>query len=281
MTICIGVLCCDGKAAIAASDRMVTWGQITEFEHEVPKITALCQKIVTLTAGDALRGSRLAHEVKRQIPGASPEVREVTDTLSQKYVEQRKSQLESEIFLPRGFGMSDFYQGGLQQRMIGPLAGGIDEQVASYDFGVHLLVVGCDDGGAHLFSLRNPGGSYDDHNQIGFHAIGSGSLHALQSLIGFGHTSARPLPESLFAVYASKKRAEVAPGVGHDTDIVLIDSTGMTWLQKSVLESLEKIYQDYEKPLTPEMKEKVAKLDLKRPKKEGEGHDKKQDPQQG
>lgn len=184
MTICIGVLCADGKVAIAASDRMVTWGGITEFEHEVPKITMICEKVVTLVAGDALRGARLAREVKLQIPGASPEAREVAESISRKYVEQRHSQLESEILLPRGIRMREFYQGGLQQSMLGPLAGSIDLQVANYDFGVELLVVGCDDGGAHLFSVLNPGGSYSDHNQIGFHAIGSGMLHALQSLIG-------------------------------------------------------------------------------------------------
>ena len=42
MTICLGALCEDvgsgAQAAVIASDRMVTWGGLTEFEHGMPKI---------------------------------------------------------------------------------------------------------------------------------------------------------------------------------------------------------------------------------------------------
>ena len=37
MTICIAALCEKGEKIIIAADRMVTVGQIIEFEHDVPK----------------------------------------------------------------------------------------------------------------------------------------------------------------------------------------------------------------------------------------------------
>jgi hypothetical protein len=78
MTICLGALCAgvDGSeaaAVVAASDRMVTMGGVTEFEHEVPKVTQIGDRIVALAAGDALRGERLVNELRGYLQqGAQP-----------------------------------------------------------------------------------------------------------------------------------------------------------------------------------------------------------------
>lgn len=41
-----------------------------------------------------------------------------------------------------------------------------------------------------------------------------------------GHTSDSPLHKSLYTTYAAKRRAEVAPGVGKDTDTFIIWQLG-------------------------------------------------------
>jgi hypothetical protein len=40
MTICMGAVCQDedSPAVVVASDRMVTWASLTEFEHRVPEV---------------------------------------------------------------------------------------------------------------------------------------------------------------------------------------------------------------------------------------------------
>jgi 20S proteasome alpha/beta subunit len=240
---------------------MVTLGGLIEFEHEVPKVMQITDKVVALIAGDALRGSRLVREVMTQIPAGSPTVQGVADAATQRYTELRRLQIESDIFAPRGITMQDFYQ-GLQQRMLPQLVGGMDNHVSEFDYGVELLIAGVDDSGGRLFSLRNPGGSINDFQQIGYTGIGSGALHAVQSMIGFGHMSGRSLHESVFTVYASKRRAEVAPGVGKDTDLAIIVDAGIARLDKNMLDHLETLYQDYQRPLSQELKDEMSKLNF-------------------
>src|SRR5438093_193522 len=157
MTVCISALCAgpDGAAknVVVVSDRMVTLGRLTEFEHEVPKITNITDKVVALIAGDALRGSQL---------------------------------------------------------------------------------------------IRN--------------VIESGALQALQSMIGFGHMSGRSLHQTVFACYASKRRAEVAPGVGKDTDLAILSNKGMFKADKTALDSLEELYQEYQKPASDVLMKKAEEI---------------------
>src|SRR5918911_5238462 len=121
MTIGLGALCAgadgtDASAVVVASDRMVTSGGITEFEHEVPKVTQIGDRIVALAAGDALRGGQLINELRRNIqPGAQP-IQDVAATAAGQYTTLRRQQVESEILWPRGITLEQFYQ-GLQQNM--------------------------------------------------------------------------------------------------------------------------------------------------------------------
>lgn len=250
MTVCIGGICADeedrpGRLVVVASDRMVTMGGLTEFEHEVPKIKAITDRIVAMISGDALKGSQLATAVRAVMPAGSTSVQQVSQILADQYSALRRAQLESLVFSPRGLTIESFYAQGGQTRMIPQIAGGIDQQVMQFDLGIDLLIAGVDDDGGHLFSVHNPGGVVNDFAPIGFAAIGSGTLHATQSLIGFRHTSVRDLHQTVFRVYASKRRAEVAPGVGTDTDLAIISATGVNYLPTAVVTQLGEIFEEY------------------------------------
>src|SRR5262245_19699348 len=144
MTVCIGALCADeeaqpGRAVVLASDRMVTMGGMIEFEHEVPKIKPITDHILGLAAGDALRGARLASDVRAAILAAGQGVEQVAESAAQRYAQLRLIQLDSEVFAPRSISIQQFYEGGLQTRMVPQIAGMIDQQVMSYNWGVELL----------------------------------------------------------------------------------------------------------------------------------------------
>ena len=267
MTVCIGALCAneDGekaKVAVVASDRMVTLAGLTEFEHEVPKIQQINDHLVALIAGDALRGSRVVRSAAINVPGGMIATSDVAGLIAREYAQHRQEQLNSDVFQPRAMTIDQFYNGGVQQRLIPQVAGQIDMVVAGFDFEVQLLVAGLDDNGAHLYSIANPGGSFNDHMPIGYHAIGSGWLHALQSMISFGHTSARGLLETIYTVYASKRRAEVAPGVGRDTDMMVVSAKeGLRRISEEELLKLEAFYSEQLQPIA-ELREKVGRLGL-------------------
>jgi hypothetical protein len=57
------------------------------------------------------------------------------------------------------------------------------------------------------------------HDAVAFVAIGSGARHAESQFMVAGHAWSIPAPESLFVTYSAKKNAEIAPGVGRETDM--------------------------------------------------------------
>ena len=265
MTICVAATCCggDGKAGTAvvvASDRMITMGGLTEFEHDVPKITQVGRRIVSLVAGDALRGSELVRLLGPVADASS--VRAVAEQLAANYAQLRRNIVNAWYFVPRSLTVEAFYEGGVQQKLLGPIAAQIDQLVAAFDVGIDVLLAGVDDQGAHIFMSRNPGGLVDDFEHVGFAAAGSGAIHGLQSLIGFEHSPARSLNETVFRVFASKRRAEVAPGVGKVTDLWIIDSEGVTKLGSEALKRLDGLYEEYERPTRADLEDKVQNLNL-------------------
>jgi hypothetical protein len=90
----------------------------------------------------------------------------------------------------------------------------LDQQMQQFNLGVEFLLAGVDDSGGHIYSVQNPGQPEYLHDVIGYAAIGSGAIHAVQSMIGFGHSVNTDYQETVFRVYASKRRSEVATPTG-------------------------------------------------------------------
>ncbi len=173
----------------------------------------------------------------------------------------RDAQIEAEVFRPRGLTRLQFYQGAAPAIAQRPqIFFGIDNQVATFNLNIEVIVTGIDGHGGHLFFVGNPGQTVSSFHQIGYHAIGSGALQALQSMIGFGHMSGRSLHQTVFACYASKRRAEVAPGVGKDTDLAVLSNKGMFKADKTALDSLEELYQEYQKPASDVLMKKAEDI---------------------
>jgi len=239
---------------------MVTMGHMMEFEHDVPKILKVTEKVVILMAGDAIAGSSLARGVDSAFPNVAPSVVTVAEHSAALYANLRDKKIETDIFRPRGLTRQQFYE--KQTAIPQQLAFALDQEVKNTNLGVEILVAGVDDSGSQLHVIGNPGNAYSDMRQIGFHAIGSGALHALQSLIGFGHTGARPLADAIFSVYASKRRAEAAPGVGRETDMAVIAEGGFKMLSSADMKELEAVYLESVKPLAKELKDRLKKLSV-------------------
>jgi 20S proteasome alpha/beta subunit len=264
MTVCIGALCrknndeCD--SVIVASDRMVTLGGFMEFEHDSPKVTAITPQSMIMVAGDTLRGAKLVDQIKESVTD-SDNMNKIIQAASFAYSNCRDAQIDADIFRPRGLTRADFYA-NFQQRLLQQLSFNLDAQVSQFNYNVEMLIAGVDSSGAQLYTLLNPGTSPIHNNQLGYHAIGSGTIHALQSLIGFKHSNIKNIADTLFYVYASKRRAEVAPGVGEETDIYIISSDGIKKVSDDDLKKLEEIYISYSHPLQDQMIEEVKKLSI-------------------
>lgn len=262
MTVCIAALCSDGEEprAVVAADRMVTLGSFIEFEHAVSKIASASPFALAMVAGDALVGARIAKAVQDSAAGTSPAVADVAQELANQYLAAREEQLNEQLLLPRGLNLQSFYNA---HAALNPqITAMLDNQMAQFNLGVELLLAGVDPSGAHLHTIQNPGGSDRLHDQIGYAAIGSGAIHALQSMIGFGHCSDADYHQTVFRVYASKRRSEVAPGVGQDTDMAVISGAGTHWLSDDELDQLRVIFEDFESSTDKTLKAKLADFSL-------------------
>jgi 20S proteasome alpha/beta subunit len=243
----MGAICKDAAgesqhAVVVASDRMVTWAQMTQFEHRVPKFHVLGPTIVGLAAGDALVGTRLIEDV-RPIAATATSVADVAEALANQYAAIRISSAEADILRPRGLTMETFYH--MHRSMMENIVGMLDNQLTNYDLGVEVLLAGLDGAGGHLHTIHNPAGRYLTHDVIGAAAVGSGSLHAVQSMIEFRHFGEEALIDTIFRVYAAKRRAEVAPGVGKETDMLFMDGQGLHHLDGKTLSQLADLYRDF------------------------------------
>lgn len=248
MTICLAAICSDsegnaGNAVVVASDRMVTYGQLIEFEHEVSKSVTIDNRSIVLLAGDAVAAGAI---IRKSLQVQRPEgdrTEDVSAILAQQFQAHRLNMVEQHIFAPRGLSLSQYY-GGIQQAMNPQIVVNLDMQAASFQLNIQLCVVGVDNSGAHIHGIDPPGGTYQTYESIGFHAIGSGAIHAIQSLIERKQAPHRSLGKTLVNVVVSKRRSQVAPGVGQDSDVYVVQSSGVQRVSEEMLEKIDRIHSD-------------------------------------
>lgn len=252
-----------GSAVVVASDRMVTMGNIIEFEHTAPKSTAIGTRAVALISGDALTGTHLVREVAAEVAATPMTVAQLAQALSARYVETRNRHAEADILVPRGLSWATFY--GQHQHLVAQITMLLDQALSTYNMNVELLIAGVDEGGGHISALVNPGSRPLDNDVIGYGAVGSGALHAIQSMIGFRHGMDCPLSETIFRVYASKRRAEVAPGVGNDTDMLVVRADGITPVPPETIEALATLYADFQASTERTLQERLRSLSVGSP----------------
>ncbi len=243
MTVCLAAICTDDEGqprVVIASDRMVTYPGFIEFEHTVPKIAPASPCAVTMISGDTLVGTRLARETAQATYGSNPPLAQIAQQLALNYEAVRHQWVETQVLSPRGLNFQSFYQG--HAGFNGQITFAIDQTLTQFDLQIELLLAGVDGSGAHLYTVHNPGRTPREHDVIAYAAVGSGWIHVMQSMIGFHHSPGAPFKETLYRVYASKRRAEVAPGVGTEMDMAVISHAGIQALTEEQLRELEGIY---------------------------------------
>jgi hypothetical protein len=242
MTICIGATCASSKTAIVASDRMITTGDLTiAFEHDVSKITQLTANCLALTAGAALIHTDLFRNVMRNIhAGATPPISEIVEKVKDEYLKIRNRVVEEEYFKVRGYDIKWFTE---NQRALNPeVALRLDHELERYKLNLNILIAGVDGVGAHLYYIYPPCSS-QCFEALGYCGMGTGERHAESTFISYRYTPSFPLKTALYVTYEAKRRAEIAVGVGENTDMAIISRAGIQFLKPEILDTLKKIYE--------------------------------------
>ena len=108
---------------------------------------------------------------------------------------------------------------------------------------VSAIIAGIDPTGAHIYTVYNNEARCVDN--VGFAAIGIGARHASSQFMFARHAWNSPFPQTLLLTYYAKKKAEVAPGVGIGTDMVMTgpNVNSLVTVGDHVIVKLEEEYQ--------------------------------------
>lgn len=223
MTVCIAAR--GGNVIVVASDRLLTAGDI-QFEPLRQKIVAVTKSIVILTAGDAsfltlvlprVLGAAFA-DMKHE-PNEWVLVRNVVNYYVQFFQEERLRMAEAAILAPLGLTRETFLtrQQTMDSDLVRRLAAGLmDYQVPD----CAVIVAGRDPDGTHIYSVD--GSVVSAYDDVGFAAIGMGARHANSQFMLARHAWHGSISDTLLLTYMAKRRSEAAPGVGTDTDMMII-----------------------------------------------------------
>ena len=244
MTICIAARFTDGnhpkgQGIVLATDRMMSAPHLElEFDHPALKINLLAPTTAVLAAGDAL----ILHDVLVDGGGALARLHDVAvsdlaEHVRQRFVAVRQQNASRQILEPRGLAFENIYASGILQNLPGDLPAVLDTGIMQAALGVSLIVAGWDPTGAHIYGIEDPG-IIRCFDNIGHHAIGSGSRHASMALI-HNQPAVPDRHATIARVHTAKRDAENAPGVGQPTTIAVITHTGMEPLPAGYCNALD------------------------------------------
>ena len=261
MTVCIAALCNDDHL-VAVFDRMITVGGISEYEPRLSKATALpTHNIFILVAGDMSFHEEVLAELRPTVMPTETDINSLNvvevarlykELANRIYLEReqepilRRYKLTPETFISRQSEMSHAFIDRVMDEL-----DKIDPPPVS------ALILGYDQRKrAQIFRFSN--GRLTLETATGFAAIGNGEWHAETQLHDCGFTKGCLLVDGLFYCYASKKRAELAPGVGTQTRIIYINREGYHNLDPFSERDLETIFRQLQRELL-EIDVKISK----------------------
>lgn len=247
MTVCIAAMCTwEGRPMIVgASDRMITAGDI-EFEPPQTKVAVFPNNsVVALIAGDTTAQIAIVLETYQSLlQNPIVEVKAIAELYARNFALERRRRAAATILHPLGLELETYFRApGIPSDFIRELTQRLQTYNGLAETGTAAIVTGVDTQGAHIYLIRDPGYAVC-YDSIGFAAIGAGQRHAESQFMFARYVNSWPLEKALRLIYVAKKRAEVAPGVGKETDLIYIGPKpdGYVPVQRNMLNKLDEIY---------------------------------------
>lgn len=227
VTVCVAAICQWNESnsdlwipmVVGAADRMLTASDI-QYEPPQCKIFALTKKFAVMIAGDAAAHSRIVTAVTQRLTTVeNPTVLDAAEAYALDLAEYRKRNAERLILGPLGLSFQEFL--AHQDQLAPQVVERVTSRLQRFRVDAEAIVAGVDTA-PHIYVVRDPG-TVTCHDLIGFAAIGIGASHAASQFMFSRYSNVWSFPQALFLVFSAKKRAEVAPGVGIESDLFYAD----------------------------------------------------------
>lgn len=240
MTVCIAAICLAAEGhpvIIGASDRKLTAGGV-EFEPPTAKFYKFTPYIVAMTAGDADAQVEICDYVYQAGPR---NVRETVRLYCEQLGAYNLRQAERIVLAPLGFTMKSFL--AAQRRLSPEFVETVLYDMRRERVSVETIICGIDGDWPQLYRIESNGRAHL-YSSVGFAAIGDGGDHAESQFMFAKYAPNWILSRAMMLTYYAKKRAEVAPGVGEETDMFFIAHAGHSQFYENVLQMLDTSYRE-------------------------------------
>jgi 20S proteasome alpha/beta subunit len=244
MTVCVAVLCDEGRAVVLASDKRIGKGYIEE-DLQISKLQVIHPHWIMMMSGDDISPLfDLADRARDELPSAKEASLEVvTEVLQRNYEMIRMKRAEAEHLKPLGWTTERFTKEGSASL---PNYEVIQSRLREYELSVEILVAGFDrklSPPAKIFTMLSAQrGIPIRHDIPGFAAIGSGSAGAEFMLFYKDVGQKLPIRAAVYYALEAKYFGEHASGVGEATDMYVMqfDGTFVRMIQISDEKTIEK-----------------------------------------
>lgn len=277
LTVCIAAI--NGGIVIGASDRMVTAGNI-EFEPPIPKILTLTSAIAVLTAGDQSIQMQVYQKAFKTIaekiapdPLKWVDVSYAAEIYSRCFYDLRNKMIENSILSPYNLTFDSFIK--RQKEMSDDFIDEINDRIRRFIYNfesIETIITGIDNSlphvtkegtSPHIYVVKD--GEISCHDKLGFVSIGYGSNHAESHLMLSNYTTSWLPSKALLTIHQAKKKSQVSPGVGRDTDMFIIGGLGKFAMldrlfKENIVKKLDDFYDEYKikmETLNQEMEKQI------------------------
>ena len=237
MTICIASVCIHNnkEVFVIATDHMIDVG-IGQFEHDIKKHKKLNGKNIAMLSGNSLIFNDLVKDIKEDSP-----FKEIKEKIYSNFVALKKDWINKQLLSKFGLDeneIKEIIKSELKNQFVAKLI----EQIAKFELKTGILLVGFEENKTQIAEIGENG--YADFSDIHFHAIGSGQLQAVNTLLFQKQSKDNNLRTTIYNVFKAKSNAEVSSGVGIETDMLILTQDGCHDLTKEDLDTLSKIYKE-------------------------------------
>ena len=227
MTVCIAAMANYGTSIVIATDQMITTA-ITTADAVALKILGVHPNWAVMYAGSLDHVTPILTKVRTQLFDKDVTYDDIETALTKAYHERLGIE-ETNVVLGRfGLTMDEFLATGLNTFGEANFAHLLAEigQVSLGPEALYFLVAGYDTRGVpHIFSVSPPG-RVENHDVLGFWAIGTGQYSALGSLFFHSYNKNFLPAVALYHVCEAKFMAEKAAGVGQTSSVLLLEPEG-------------------------------------------------------
>lgn len=239
MTICIAAFGKDEnntEAIVFATDHMISLPTIGQFEMPVEKYKKITDNAIAMLAGESLLFNDIIEQCKNNCS-----FDQMKEKIRQKMFDIREERIQKQLldtYKMTYVNVLDLLKNPLHN----PYSMNIMEFISKYTLNTMILLVGFKNNQAQIVEITES--KVTEGRDIGFDAIGSGGMQAMNTLLFQKHSRNDSLSTTIYDVYKAKRNAEVAVGVGKETEIMILRESGLEKIDEDRVKILSQIYDE-------------------------------------